>query len=84
MSKFKLTVAYTMRSSDINVVGGMLGFGWNEVCEYVQKCGIYGEDGSGQYIVSRGESFEHEQIDAIFDKIFADNPGVEEITIINE
>jgi len=83
MSTFKLEVRYCMNNSDINVVGGMLGYNWNDVCNYVQQTEIYGQDGCGYTLVERGDTFDHEQIDAIFEKIFSDNPEVDQIYILN-
>lgn len=84
MEQFKLEVQYCMNNSEINVVGEMLGYDWNDVCDYIAERGVYGEDGSGYTIVRRGYIFNHEHIDAIFEKIFSDNPEVNKIFILNE
>lgn len=84
MSTFKLEVRYCMNNSDINVVGEMLGYDWNDVCDYIGELELYGEGCDGSYEVSRGTKFNHEEIDAIFEKIFNDNPEANKICIINE
>lgn len=84
LKKYIIVPSYTMDNSDINVVGELLGFNWNEVCDACQKEGIYGQDGSGSYVVHRGEHFENNIITAIFEKIFEDNPIANKICIIND
>lgn len=83
MEKFELSVRYTMHNSDICCVGVMLGYEWNDVCNYISSVGLYGEDGAGYCTTGRGEKFGHEQIDAIFEKIFNDNPSADEIYILD-
>lgn len=43
---------FICESSDLNVIGVELGFQWNDVCDWVRKNEIYGEDGSGYYLLS--------------------------------
>lgn len=81
---FVIEPSYTMDNSDINVVGEMLGFDWNDVCDACQQEEIYGQDGSGSYSVHRDETFSNEMITAIFAKIFADNPNADTIRIIDD
>lgn len=81
---FIIEPSYSMDNSDINVVGELLGFDWNSVCDACQEEGIYGQDGSGSYQVSRGERFDNEMITAIFEKIFEDNPAANSIRIIDD
>ena len=81
MEKFIIKPSYTMSNSDINVVGEMLGFDWNEICDSVQGEGLYGQDGSGYVIVKHNTRFEDEKIKIIFNKIFSDNPEIKNITI---
>jgi hypothetical protein len=81
---FIIEPSYSIDNSDINVVGELLGFDWNSVCDACQEEGIYGQDGSGSYNVSRGERFENDMITAIFEKIFEDNPNAKTIRIIDD
>lgn len=84
IQKFIIEPSYSIKNSDINAVGELLGFDWNDVCDACQEEEIYGHDGSGSYEVSRGERFEDDMITAIFEKIFEDNPNVISITIIDD
>jgi hypothetical protein len=82
--KFIIEPSYTINNSDINVVGELLGFDWNVVCDACQEEELYGQDGSGSCKATRGERFENDMITAIFEKIFEDNPNAERITIIDD
>lgn len=84
VQKFIIEPSYCINNSDINVVGEMLGFAWNDVCDACQEEGIQGQDGSGSYNVSRGERFENDMITEIFEKIFEDNPNINCIRIIDD
>lgn len=43
---------FTCGNSDLNVIGVELGFQWNQVCDWIRKNGIHGEDGAGYYLLS--------------------------------
>lgn len=79
---------YTMKNSDINVVGEYLGYEWNKVCDEISKAGFYAEDGEGAFEIRRNHknqySNESQIINKIFVEIFNQNPKVHNITIINE
>lgn len=81
---FIIEPSYSIDNSDINVVGELLGFDWNTVCDACQEEGLYGEDGSGYCSVSRSTTFENEMITAIFEKIFTDNPNIDSLRIIDD
>lgn len=76
---------YIITTGDINNVGEMLGYEWNDVCDMCNVDCLYGEDGSGFTIVSRDYmSFESEGLTKIFEKLFADNPECRTIYILND
>jgi len=81
---FIIEPSYSIDNSDINVVGELLGFDWNAVCDACQEEQLYGQDGAGYCSVRRNTTFENEMITAIFEKIFADNPSVDSIRIIDD
>lgn len=81
MQTFKLEQRYFMENSDINVVGEMLGYDWNEICDVIAKAEFYAHDGDGTFTVERDYLPENEVLNAIFTKIFADNPECNDITI---
>lgn len=81
---FIIEPSYTMINSDINVVGELVGFDWNAVCDACQEEELYGQDGAGYCLVRRNTTFHNEMISAIFTKIFVDNPNIENIRIIDD
>lgn len=75
---------YYIENADINFKGAFLGYDWNTICDWISTCGIYGEDGSGSYIVSRDEyKFKVPEMNEIFDAIFEENPQADEISVID-
>lgn len=82
--KFIIEPKYVINNSDINVVGEMLGYDWNDVCDMTSEERLYGQDGSGGVSVSRTCKFDNEDLNKIFEKIFADNPEVESIMIVDD
>lgn len=44
--------SFTCNNSDLNVIGVELGYGWNQVCDWIREYQIYGQDGCGYYYLS--------------------------------
>lgn len=82
---FKLQRNWKMKNSDICVVGKELGFEWNTVCEAIRDEEFYGQDGAGSTYVERAdlEDWSEGIIKTILTHIFATNPGVDEIEVMN-
>jgi hypothetical protein len=53
---------FTCGNSDLNVIGVELGFQWNQVCDWIRKNGIHGEDGCGYYYLCY-EDYEPEDLE---------------------
>ena len=85
MKKFPdvLEQVWSMNSSDVNVVGEHLGYGWNAVCDAIRDAEFYAMDGDGSFTVERGELPSNEMINHIMTAIFENHPGVDEIRISN-
>lgn len=82
---FIIEQRYCIKTGDINVVGEMLGYDWNDVCDMCSVDSLYGQDGSGFCTVERGHiDFESEGLVKIFEKLFADNPDCKQIYILND
>lgn len=72
-----------MLNSDINEEGEKLGYEWNQVCNEVQKEWLHGQDGDGYVRVTRKRKFESTVLTHIFDTLFASNPFMHEILILD-
>lgn len=88
MSKpFIITPKFTIVNSDLCHVGESLGYGWNNVCDLLQKCGLNGQDGSGFFTISKGTAESNEypkEVCGIFNKIFEDNPECKTLYVMDD
>lgn len=77
---------WTMKSTDILLVGLKLGYKWNDINAEVSKEGLHGQDGSGQVTMEKCylEELSSEPLKVIFRHIFATHPGMEEVAIIDD
>lgn len=80
--KFIVEPRYCIENSDLNVVGEMLGMDWNDVCDLISDAGLYGQDGAGYVVIDPYYKYGTD-IDKIIEKIFADNPGVTDIYVMD-
>ncbi len=73
-------------SSDLVVYGEKIGYDSHDVCDWIYKCGLYGEDSSGSTIIyhsKTGSNVDIEDMQKIIDSLL-DSVNIMECEVIND
>ena len=82
--KFIIETSYCIQNSDLCVVGEMLGYDWNDVCDAIGEQEIHGMDGSGYTTIEKSMTTNNEMVNAIVKKLFEDNPNASDIKVLDD
>lgn len=78
-----LELEYTCSTGGFVGTGEDLGYDGNTICDLMGKNGMYGEDGSGYFIITKTSKYNNEILDAIIQKLIEESKG-QDIKVIDE
>lgn len=79
-----VTKKYVIENSDLNEIGELLGYDWNDICNALSNNGIHGEDGTGFTTMRRAKNYsKNKMVNDIFEAIFESNKDIDEVYILD-
>ena len=77
---------FVIENSELNRIGELLGYEWNNISDALSNDGICGEDGSGYTTMNREKNnkySDNKMVNDIFVALFASNKDIHEVYILD-